>query len=182
MRLRYFGTEGRQTVSFLDLVHKRFSVRAYEPAPVPEESLAAVLEAGRLAPSAANKQPWHFVVVRDAARRQELGAAYGREWFWKAPAIIVVCVEPAKAWVRADGKNYADVDGAIAMDHMTLCAADLGLGTCWIGAFDTARLRRVLGLPAGVEPVAMTPLGKPAEPVRAKSRKALKEIIRQEKW
>jgi nitroreductase len=169
-------------MSFLDLVNKRFSVRAYRPAPVSDEDLNKVLEAGRLAPTAANKQPVHIIVVRDAKRREELGQAYPREWFWKAPVIIVVCVEPAKAWVRADDKNFADVDGAIVMDHMTLCAADLGLGTCWIGAFDPARLRRILGLPAGIEPLVMTPLGKPAEPVRAKSRRTLEESVRKEQW
>jgi len=68
------------------------------------------------------------------------------------------------------------------MDHMTLCAADLGLGTCWIGAFDPARLRRILGLPAGIEPLVMTPLGNPAEPVRAKSRRTLEESVRKEQW
>jgi nitroreductase len=169
-------------MSFLELVNKRASIRAYATTPVGEADLEAVLEAGRLAPSAANKQAWHFIVVREPVRRAELGHAYPREWFWKAPAILVVCVEPAKAWVRSDGKNYADVDGAIAMDHMTLCAADRGLGTCWIGAFDPARLRRVLGLPEGVEPLAMTPLGKPAEPGRAKSRKAVAEVVRHERW
>jgi len=169
-------------MSFLDLVNKRCSVRAYRPAPVSDEELKKVLEAGRLAPTAANKQPVHIIVVRDAKRREELGQAYPREWFWKAPVIIVVCVEPAKAWVRADDKNFADVDGAIAMDHMTLCAADLGLGTCWIGAFDPARLRRILGLPAGIEPLVMTPLGKPAEPVRAKSRRTMEELVRKEQW
>ena len=169
-------------MSFLDLVKKRVSVRAYDAAPVSEEALLTVLEAGRLAPSAANKQPVRFIVLRDAKRREELSQAYSRDWFWKAPVIIVVCVEPGKAWSRSDGKNYADVDGAIAMDHMTLCAADLGLGTCWIAAFDAARLRRILALPEGIEPVAMTPLGKPAEPTRPKSRKQMDEIVKREQW
>jgi nitroreductase len=169
-------------MDFLDLVKKRVSVRTYETAPVSEAALKQVLEAGRLAPSAANRQPWHFIVIEDENRRREIGEAYEREWFWKAPVLIVVCVEPAKAWTRSDGKNYADVDGAIAMDHMTLCAADLGLGTCWIGAFDPARLRRILDLPAGVEPLAMTPLGTPAEPGRAKSRKNMKEILKTDRW
>ena len=72
----------------------------------------------------------------------------------------MVCVEPHKAWTRQDGKNYAAVDGAIAMDHMTLCATDLGLGTCWVGAFDPATVRKILGLPDGIEPLIMTPFGK----------------------
>ena len=169
-------------MDFLELVKARFSVRSYAGKPVPEALLQKVLEAGRLAPSAANRQPWRFVVVQDAKQRQAMSEGYPRDWFWKAPVIIVVCVEPAKAWVRADGKNYADVDGAIAMDHMTLCAAAEGLGTCWIAAFDVEKVRRILGLPAGTEPLAMTPLGYSAEGTRAKSRKPAAEVICRERW
>jgi nitroreductase len=169
-------------MSFLDLAKQRFSVRSYAARVVPQEKIEMVLEAGRLAPSAANRQPWRFVVVREERQRHALGEAYPREWFWTAPVILVVCVEPAKGWVRSDGKNYSDVDGAIAMDHMTLCAADLGLGTCWIGAFEPAKVRRVLGLPATLEPLAMTPLGFPEEPIRAKSRKAAHEIVHYERY
>ena len=167
---------------FLDLVKERFSVRAYQPTPVPEALLMQVLEAGRLAPSAANRQPWHLILVQDAQQRRALGASYPRDWFWKAPAIIVVCVEPARAWTRSDGKNYADVDGAIATDHMTLCAADLGLGTCWIGAFDSAKVRSALGLPEGVDPLILSPVGYPAESPRSKIRKPIGDILRRERW
>lgn len=169
-------------MSFLELVKRRFSVRSYEKREVPDDLLEAVLEAGRLAPSAANRQAWRFIVVKDERQRRALGEAYPREWFWSAPVILVVCIEPGKAWVRSDGKNYADVDGAIAMDHMTLCAADLGLGTCWIGAFEPAKVRRVLGIPEHIEPLAMTPLGYPAEPVRGKSRKPLHEIVHYDRY
>lgn len=169
-------------MNFLDLVKQRFSVRAYENKPVSEDLLEAILEAGRLAPSAANRQACRVIVVRDVKQRHALGEAYPREWFWKAPVILVVCMEPKKAWVRADGKSYSDVDGAIVMDHMTLCAASLGLGTCWIGAFDPAKVRNVLGLPDQLEPLAMTPLGLPAEPVRAKSRKPLAEVVNFERY
>ena len=169
-------------MQFLELVRKRFSVRAYDSRPVQEEALQNILEAGRLAPSAANRQPVSFIVVRDEARRRALGEAYPREWFWRAPAIIVVCVEPARAWVRADGKNYADVDGAIAMDHMTLCAADLGLGTCWVGAFEPSKVKRALSIPDGVEPLVMTPLGYPMEGDRAKSRKPMGEVVHADGW
>ncbi len=170
---------------FLELAEKRRSVRAYKPAPVPEDLLQAVLEAGRLAPSAANKQPWRFIVVRSETGRRALGTAYAREWFWKAPVVIAVCVLPQEAWVRSyDGQNYALVDGALALDHMTLAAAELGLGTCWIGAFDPAAAREILGLPDGVEIVGLTPLGFPdVEPSpRGRSRRPLGETVRQERW
>jgi len=169
-------------MTFLELAVKRGSIRAYKTEPVPEDLLAKVLEAGRLAPSAANKQPWHFVVVRDEQVRQRLQQAYARDWFWKAPVILVVCTEPNHGWIRQDGKNYSSVDGAIAMDHMTLCAADLGLGTCWIGAFVTAKVKEILGLPDGIEPLAMTPLGTPAAEPRPKVRKDLKDIVHYERW
>ncbi|MBP7830449.1 MAG: nitroreductase family protein [Kiritimatiellae bacterium] len=169
-------------MTFLELAAKRSSIRAYKPDPVPEELLAKVLEAGRIAPSAANKQPWHFIVLREESARQKLQQAYPRDWFGKAPAIIVVCTEPSRAWVRQDGKNYGAVDGAIAMDHMTLCAADLGLGTCWIGAFDPKRVRVALGLPEEIEPLAMTPLGFPEAAPRPKVRKEACEILHYERW
>lgn len=169
-------------MDFIALAQKRFSVRSYEPTPVPDEALDKVLEAARLAPSAANRQPIHLVVLHDMEHRHRLHSAYPRDWFWKTPVVIVLCVETARAWVRGDGKSYGDVDGAIAMDHLTLCAADLGLGTCWIAAFDPAKVRMELNLPEGIEPLAMTPLGYPAEPVRAKSRKSLTDIVHRETW
>jgi nitroreductase len=171
--------------NFLELAEKRCSVRAYKPETVPEELLQQVLEAGRLAPSACNKQPWRFIVVRSETGRRALGAAYAREWFWKAPVVIAVCILPKEAWVRSyDGKNYAMVDGALAMDHITLAAAGLGLGTCWIGAFDPAAVHEILGLPDGVEVVGMTPLGFPeveANP-RVRSRRPLGETVMKERW
>ncbi|MDR0994179.1 MAG: nitroreductase family protein [Verrucomicrobiota bacterium] len=171
--------------SFLELAEKRRSVRAYKPNVVPGALVNQVLEAGRLAPSACNKQPWRFIVVKDEAIRRSLGTAYAREWFWKAPVILAVCILPGDAWTRPhDGRNYAAVDGAIAMDHITLAAADVGLGTCWIGAFDPAVVRDVLNLPDGVAVVGMTPLGFPdTEPSpRVRSRRPLAETVMQERW
>lgn len=170
---------------FLKLAQTRRSVRAYQPDPVPEDLLQQVLEAARLAPSAVNKQPWRFIVVRDELNRRALGAAYAREWFWQAPVIIAVCVVPGEAWTRPyDGRNYAMADGALAMDHLQLAAAELGLGTCWIGAFDPSAAREILGLPDGAEIVGMTPLGYPgveAHP-RVRSRRPLGETVMRERW
>ena len=112
-------------------------------------------------------------------------AAYAREWFWRAPVILAICVLPGEAWTRAyDGQNFAMVDGALALDHMTLAAAEAGLGTCWIGAFDPAAARDILGLPDGVEIVGLTPLGFPdAEPhPRPRSRRPLGETVMKERW
>ncbi len=169
-------------MNFLELATKRISVRGYHSTPVDEAALAQVLEAARVAPSAANRQPWHILVIRDKAARLALGQAYTRDWFQQAPLILAVCVEPAKAWQRLDGKNFADVDGAILMDHLTLCAADLGLGTCWVVAFEAARVKAALHLPEGIEPLALTPLGYPADAGRPKTRKALAEILHHDQW
>ena len=169
-------------MEFTELVKKRYSVRAYKSDPVEEDKLHQVLEAARLAPTAANRQPFQIIVVHTTGRETELGRLYGRDWFVQAPLIICACGMPAKSWVRSDGKNYNDVDVAIAMDHLVLAAANLGLGTCWIAAFDPAAVREVLGLPDDVEPIALTPLGYPADEPTPKKRKALSELVRYERW
>ena len=157
-------------------IRTRRSIRAYKPDPVPRALIEKVLEAARIAPSAANRQPWHFFVVTDAARRAELKEAYAKDWFYTAPAVIVACARPGAGWKRADGLSYAAVDVAIAFDHLTLAAWAEGLGTCWIGAFKPAELRRIMQLPTDLEPVALTPLGYPAEAGKFNERKRLDEI------
>jgi nitroreductase len=169
-------------MEFSQLIQKRYSVRSYKPDPVEDAKLQQVLEAARLAPTAANRQPFQLIVIHTAGRQVELKRMYGEDWFVQPPLIIGICALPARAWTRRDGKNYADVDVTIAMDHLILAAADLGLGTCWIGAFDPAAAREVLGLPDDVEPVAFTPLGYPADQPRTKKRKPLSELVRYERW
>ena len=164
-------------MEFLDIVKKRYSTRSYLDKKVEDEKLLTVLEAGRLAPSACNIQPWHIVVLREKSSIEAMKPVYGREWFVSAPVIIAVCVDTAAAWKRRDGAQYALVDAAIVMDHMILQAAELGLGTCWIGAFDEAAAASVLGLPAHIKPVALTPVGYPAGQCPVKQRKTLEEII-----
>lgn len=169
-------------MDFLNLSRNRYSVRGYKSDPVEDDKLQQVLEAACLAPTAANRQPFQLVVIHTADRREELKKVYRRDWFSQAPLIIGICGLPAAAWVRRDGKNYVDVDAAIAMDHLILAAADLGLGTCWVAAFDPAAAREVLQLPDGVEPIAFTPLGYPADQPKLKERKPLAELVRYERW
>jgi len=159
-----------------EAIRTRRSIRAYKLDPVPRALAEKVLEAARLAPSAANRQPWHFLVVTDAARRAALKEAYAKEWFYTAPVIMVACARPGAAWKRSDGVNYAAIDVAIAFDHLTLAARAEGLGTCWIGAFKPAELRRIMELPAELEPIALTPLGYPAEDGKFNERKRLDEL------
>lgn len=169
-------------MEFSELIKKRYSVRAYKPDPVEDEVLNQVLEAARLAPTAANRQPFQLIVIPTAGREAELRRIYDRDWFVQAPLVICACGIPAQGWVRQHGKNYTDVDVAIAMDHLILAATSLGLGTCWIAAFDPTAAREVLGLPDGVEPIAFTPLGYPADQPKPKKRKALSELVRHERW
>jgi len=166
----------------LETIRRRYSVRAYEDRPVSPEHLEQVLEAGRLAPTAANRQAVQIIVIHTAGREAELRQIYDRDWFVQAPIVLCACGLPAENWVRRDGKNYNDVDVAIVMDHVILAATSLGLGTCWVGAFDPGAARRVLGLPNGVEPVAFTPLGYAAGAPRPKTRKPLAEFVRYERW
>lgn len=171
-------------MTFADLARARYSVRAYQPDPVPDDLLAAVLEAGRLAPTASNRQPFRIVVIHTAGREEALGRVYSRPWFVAAPIVLAVCSVPSEAWARVnhDGRSYADVDAAIAMDHMVLAAADVGLGTCWVAAFDPAAAREVLGVPDEVEPLLFTPLGFPADRPKAKDRRSVEELVRYERW
>ena len=152
-------------MKFAELILRRRSVRHYAGRPVSREDLLAVLEAARAAPSACNNQPLRFIVVTERAERDALAGAYPRDWFRGAPAVIVVCSDHQKSYHRADGKDHADLDAAIAADHMTLAAAECGLGTCWICAFDVGLVRRQLDLPDHIEPVILLPIGHPEEPL-----------------
>jgi nitroreductase len=170
-------------MSFITIARSRRSIRAYRPEMIPDDLLMQVLEGARVAPSACNKQPWHFIVVRDAARREAFQEAYPRSWLWSAPVIIVACADHDLSWKRRqDGKDHGDIDVSIAVDHLTLAAHDAGLGTCWVCAFDPVATRRLLGLPPHMEPLAMTPLGFPAEPGRPMERKPLADIVHWEHW
>lgn len=164
-------------MDFFDCIASRRSFRAYKNEPVPRELVEKVLEAGNLAPTAANYQSFRALVASTRGREEELKKVYGKDWLVSAPYVVLICAEPGKAWVRSDGKNYADVDATIAFDHMILAAQALGLGTCWIAAFNPAEARRVFNLPSGWEPVALTPLGFPAESPGARKRKPVADWV-----
>ena len=141
-------------MDFQELINRRYSVRAYKSDPVEEEKLQKVLDAARLAPTATNRQPIQLVVMRTAGREEDLKRIYKKDWLGQAPLIVFVCTVPAEAWSRMDNKNYSEVDATIAMDHLILAAAELGLGTCWAGLLQGALLsssaaREALGLPKG---------------------------------
>ena len=169
-------------MDFLELARKRYSVRSYKRDPVEKGKLERILEAARLAPTAVNIQPFQLLVIHTAGRESELLQIYNKKWFVQPPMVICACGIPGKSWVRNDGKNYNDVDVTIVMDHLILAATAEGLGTCWIGAFDPVAAKKLLGLPAGVEPIALTPLGYAADKAPAKKRKPLADLVRYERW
>lgn len=170
---------------FYNLVASRYSCRKYTSAPVDRELIMAVLDTARLAPSACNRQPWQFLVLDTPDSRGPVLECYDREWMKNIPVFIVALGLKDEAWVRQyDEKSHLDIDLAIAVEHICLSAASLGLGSCWICHFDPEALAEKLGLPDGVQPVAIIPIGHP-EPdaeVPKKNRKSFDEIVKWEKY
>ena len=147
-------------MTFRDLAEARFSLRNYDSRPVEQEKIDCLLECVRVAPSAVNFQPCVFYVVTDQVLLAQLQDCYNRDWFKTAPMCIVAYGNHPQAWHRKlDGKDHTDIDVAIAVDHLTLAAVDMGLGSCWICNFDAQKCAQVLDLPEGVEPIAMVPIG-----------------------
>lgn len=169
-------------MEYLELIQKRYSCRAYLSKSVEEEKLMRVFEAARLAPTASNRQPFRLIVKETKGNEEMLMRVYNRKWFSQAPLVICACGVRDEAWVRTDGKCYLDVDVAIVMDHLILAAANEGLGTCWIAAFDRLAAQEVFKLPDGIEPIILTPLGYPADNLRLKERKAINRLVFYDYW
>ena len=166
-------------MEFYEVISKRRSIRAYKKDPVEDSKLSRILNAARLAPTAANRQPYSLIVVKDEDTKIRLKDAYSQEWFFTAPVIVCACALPDDAWKRNDGKGYVDVDVAIAMDHLILAASAEGLGTCWIAAFKAEVVREVLNIPDNMEPLVLTPLGYPETIPEPTFRKPLEEMVRE---
>jgi nitroreductase len=169
-------------MDFFDAVSARYSVRAYEARDVEDEKLEKVIEAARFAPSASNRQEWRFIVVKDAKKRKKLGdAAHKQAFVGEAPVVIAACAV-TDGHLMSCGQPCYPIDVAIALEHVALAAAALGLGTCWIGAFDEAAAKAVLGVPADVRIVQLMPLGYPSDKPRPKTRLRLDEILMRDAW
>lgn len=169
---------------FYELYDRRRSIREFLDKPVGLDKLSRLLMTVNRAQSAANRQPWHFIVV-EKKDRQELNATLTREGFKNAPVIIVACADPGQAWVRkTDGVNYAWVDVAIAVTEMIGAATAEGIGTCWIASLDAARVKQILNIPERIDVVGMIALGYPVEELKKeeKARKPIGEIIHYGKW
>ena len=173
-------------MNFLEVVQARRSLRSYMDKPVEREKLEYVLESARLAPSWKNMQCWRFIVVEDAAGREALAESMGetnpgRKALMGAPIVIVLCAVPSESEVW-EGKDFMMLDAGLAMEHLVLAATEQGLGTCWQGLFSEVKVREALNVPDNVRVVAMSPLGYAAEERRPRPRKAMAEIVYQEKW
>lgn len=165
-------------MNFLELVRNRYSCRDYQARDVEEEKLDYVLECIRFAPSAVNKQPWRFHIVRGEEEKAKLQQCYNRDWFKTAPMYIVASILHDEAWVRADGKQHGDIDIAIAVEHLCLAATEQGLGTCWVCNFDAALCKQLFTLPESEEPAVIIPLGYAADEMKEKKRKPMDEIVK----
>jgi len=163
-------------------ISQRSSVRAYKPTDVEEDKVKKILEAVRLSPSASNRQEWRFIVVRNKETKKKLAkAAFGQSFIGEAPVVIVACGTDSKA-IMACGQPTHTVDVSIACAFMILQAYELGLGTCWIGAFKEDETKKILSIPEHVRVVAVIPLGYPNQPLSQKSRKSLDQIVCFEKY
>ncbi|MBI5048844.1 MAG: nitroreductase family protein [Deltaproteobacteria bacterium] len=169
---------------FYALYERRKSIREFSDKDIEKDKLERLLETLRRAQSAANRQPWHFIII-EMDDRKNLNDCLTKEGFKNAPIIIAACAEPQKAWIRkADVVNYAWVDVTIAITEMIGAATAEGLGTCWIAAIDPARVKDILGIPSYIEIVALIAIGHPLNPLlkEEKNRKPLEEIIHYGKW
>jgi nitroreductase len=169
-------------MDFLELVRARYSVRCYQEKPVAKEVLDRILEAVRLAPSGANRQPWRFVVVQDPEiRNRMVEACNGQQFVGQAPVVIAGCgLLPDR--IMHCGMPGDAIDLAIAMENLALAATAEGLGTCWIGAFGQDKVRKVLGIPETARVVEVMTLGYPADSPGPRKRKALDEIVCYDGW
>lgn len=163
-------------------ISNRRSIRAYQAKEVEQSKIDRILEVGRLSPSAANRQEWKFIVVRDLAiKKQLVAAAHGQKSVDQAPVMLVGCAVDSSAIMPCGQYSYT-VDLSIAFAYMILEAQELGLGTCWLGAFDEGAVKKALHIPKEVRVVAMTPLGYPAESPAARPRKDMSEIVSYDKY
>lgn len=165
-------------MNFKQICTKRYSVRAYKPDAVSAEKLEYIKECARLAPSAVNRQPWKFLFCTSEEARANVAKCYEKEWIKQAPVYIIAWENHGEAWTRRyDDKNHADIDLAIAIEHICLAATEQGLGTCWVCNFRVQLCRELFVLPEEWYPVAIIPIGVPADSiVPQKTRKEMSEI------
>ena len=172
-------------MDLLETLKQRYSVRAYKDRPVPEEALKTVLQAANDAPSAGNLQPFEIIVVRDAGTRRALAKTSYEQWFVaQAPVVLVFFTNPDRnreKFGQLGADFFAVQDATIACAYAVLAATAMGLGTCWIGAFHDQEVRDLIGAPASWRPVAILPVGYPADEPKPRERRALGDLVHEGK-
>ena len=162
----------------LELSQSRYSVRAFQTKPVSADDLQYVLECARLAPSACNRQPWHFYICQSEEALQKVCQCYPRDWFNTAPTVIICTINHEEEWVRpSDDHRHGIVDISIAAEHICLSATERGMGSCWVCNFDTQKCHELFCLPVNEEAAVLIPLGYPASEPAEKKRKTVDEIV-----
>jgi nitroreductase len=173
-------------MEFFQVVRDRRSIRKYLDTTVPRETIEQLLDAAHLAPSWKNMQCWRFLVLTDPLKREKLLGAFpddnpGKKAIATAPVVIVVCADPAESGIE-NGIEYFIADTAIAFDHLCLAAKALGLGTCWMGWYDEAIIKKELNIPGNIRIIGLTPLGYPDQEPKPRPRKELVEIAYFNEW
>jgi nitroreductase len=172
-------------MEFFETVHARQSVRVYQSKPVEAKQLDAILSAANQAPSAGNAQGYEILVVRDAPTIRSLAkASFSQMFITQAPVVLVFCADPARSGAKYGERGdqlYCVQDATVAAAYAQLAVTALGLATCWIGAFDDEEVAKVLGLRADLRPIAMLPVGWPAETPPRTRRRALSDLVREHK-
>ena len=172
-------------VNVLEAIKKRRSVRHFLKEDVSDETMMELLDAMRWAPSAGNLQPWEFVVVRDAEVKRKVSEAARQAWIMEAPVVVVVCAVPERSAPRYGDRGinlYCLQDTAAAVQNLHLAAVEKGLGTCWVGAFNESLVAQAVNVPQGVRPVAVVPVGRPAETPAPRPRRSLEEIVHRDRF
>lgn len=162
------------------LFRRRCSCRRFADTPLTQAQLEHILDAAVWAPSAGNLQPWRFVVAGSAELRRRLARAAGQDFVAEAPVVIAVCAVPGESAPRYGERGtslYCLQDTAAATQNLLLAATELGLGSCWVGAFEEAAAAAALGIPAAWRPVALVPVGHPLEAPGPRHRRAKDEIV-----
>ena len=168
-------------MNVLEAIKTRRSVRKYRPEPIPEGDLKKIMKAAQLAPSAGNKQPWRFVVVRDPETKKKLGEiARGQTWISDAGVVVAALSMDKKS--PEVYERWAERDVMTAVEHMVLAAWSLGYGTCWIGAFYEDRVKELLGIPAEMTVINLLPIGVPDQSPEARTRRPLEEIFHRKRY
>lgn len=169
------------TKDVFDAIKERRSIRAFTNEKVPQATIARLVEAACQAPSAGNVQAWQFYIVTNESKKKALAeAALGQSFVSQAPVVIVVCAEPERIAQRYGSRGtdlYCLQDTAAAVENILLCAHAVGLGTCWVGAFDEGKVSQAVELPKDCRPVALIPVGYPAQEGRIRSQRPVEEVI-----